>query len=69
VIPVTIQYLNERMKFEVGFLERLARSSVPVTLVWGVSRHCLARSSRQLCLEHGAQATQCRRLLLALAVR
>jgi pimeloyl-ACP methyl ester carboxylesterase len=36
VIPATIQYLNERMKFEVGFLETLSRSSVPATLIWGV---------------------------------
>jgi pimeloyl-ACP methyl ester carboxylesterase len=36
VIPGTIQYLNERKKFEVGFLETLSRSDVPVTLIWGV---------------------------------
>jgi pimeloyl-ACP methyl ester carboxylesterase len=36
VIPGTIQYLNERRKFEVGFLASLSASDVPVTLVWGV---------------------------------
>jgi pimeloyl-ACP methyl ester carboxylesterase len=36
VIPATIQYLNERKKFEVGFLASLAKSDVPVTLIWGV---------------------------------
>jgi pimeloyl-ACP methyl ester carboxylesterase len=35
VIPATIQYLNERKKFEDGFLASLAASDVPVTLVWG----------------------------------
>jgi pimeloyl-ACP methyl ester carboxylesterase len=36
VIPDTIQYLNERKQFEVGFLEALKRSDVPATLIWGV---------------------------------
>lgn len=36
VIPGTIQYLNERKKFEVGFLASLAKSDVPVTLIWGM---------------------------------
>ena len=36
VIPATIQYLNERKQFEVSFLETLAKSSIPVTLAWGV---------------------------------
>jgi pimeloyl-ACP methyl ester carboxylesterase len=36
VIPSTIQYLNERKQFEVTFLEALAKSDVPVTLLWGV---------------------------------
>jgi pimeloyl-ACP methyl ester carboxylesterase len=36
VIPATIQYLNERKKFEDGFLASLAASDVPVTLIWGV---------------------------------
>lgn len=36
VIPETIQYLNERAKFETSFLESLAKSSVPVTVIWGV---------------------------------
>jgi len=36
VIPGTIQYLNERMNFEVGFLETLGKSTVPVTLIWGM---------------------------------
>ncbi|RTL62141.1 MAG: alpha/beta hydrolase [Hyphomicrobiales bacterium] len=35
VIPATIQYLNERKQFEVTFLEALAKSDVPVTLIWG----------------------------------
>jgi len=35
-IPATIQYLNEGLKFEVGFLETLSRSSVPATLMWGL---------------------------------
>jgi pimeloyl-ACP methyl ester carboxylesterase len=36
VLPETIQYLNERAQFEVSFLENLGRSTVPVTIVWGV---------------------------------
>ncbi|HWE50849.1 MAG TPA: alpha/beta hydrolase [Bryobacteraceae bacterium] len=36
VIPETIKYLNERAQFEVSFLEGLARTSFPVTLIWGV---------------------------------
>ena len=36
VIPETIKYLNERKKFEDGFLASLAASDVPVTLIWGV---------------------------------
>jgi len=36
VVPETIKYLNERAQFEVSFLETLARSSFPVTLIWGV---------------------------------
>jgi pimeloyl-ACP methyl ester carboxylesterase len=36
VIPATIQYLNERRKFEVEFLASLSASEVPVTLIWGV---------------------------------
>ena len=36
VIPATIQYLNERMRFEVAFLAALGRSDVPVTLIWGM---------------------------------
>ncbi len=36
VLPETIKYLNERAQFEVSFLESLSRSSVPVTLIWGV---------------------------------
>ncbi|MDE2606108.1 MAG: alpha/beta hydrolase [Burkholderiales bacterium] len=36
VIPATIQYLNERKKFEDGYLASLAASDVPVTLIWGV---------------------------------
>lgn len=35
-IPATIQYLNERKEKEVGFLETLARSAVPATIMWGV---------------------------------
>ena len=35
VLPATIQYLNERKKFEVGFLASLAASDVPATLIWG----------------------------------
>jgi pimeloyl-ACP methyl ester carboxylesterase len=35
-IPATIQYLNERRQKEVGFLETLARSPVPTTIMWGV---------------------------------
>ena len=36
VLPSTIQYLNERKEMEVTYLEVLARSAVPVTLIWGV---------------------------------
>lgn len=36
VIPATIQYLNERKEREVAFLETLAKSDVPATLMWGV---------------------------------
>jgi pimeloyl-ACP methyl ester carboxylesterase len=36
VIPGTIQYLNERKQFEVGFLASLVKSDVPVTLIWGM---------------------------------
>lgn len=36
VIPATIQYLNERKQFEDAFLDALARSTVPVTMIWGV---------------------------------
>ncbi len=36
VIPATIQYLNERKQFEVAFLDALAKSDVPVTLIWGL---------------------------------
>jgi pimeloyl-ACP methyl ester carboxylesterase len=36
VIPDTIQYLNERRQLEVAFLEALAKSNVPVTLMWGM---------------------------------
>jgi len=36
VIPATIQYLNERKKFEDGFLASLRASDVPVTLIWGM---------------------------------
>jgi pimeloyl-ACP methyl ester carboxylesterase len=35
-IPATIQYLNERKEKEVSFLEALARSVVPATIMWGV---------------------------------
>ena len=35
VMPATIQYLNERKQFENRFLEALARSPIPVTLIWG----------------------------------
>ncbi|MBV8031357.1 MAG: alpha/beta fold hydrolase [Betaproteobacteria bacterium] len=34
-IPGTIQYLNERMKSENDFLDALARSAIPVTMIWG----------------------------------
>jgi pimeloyl-ACP methyl ester carboxylesterase len=36
VIPATIQYLNERIKFEDAFLDALARSTIPATMIWGV---------------------------------
>lgn len=36
VLPSTIQYLNERKEMEVTYLQVLARSVVPVTLIWGV---------------------------------
>jgi pimeloyl-ACP methyl ester carboxylesterase len=35
-LPATIQYLNERKQMEVAYLQVLARSSLPVTLIWGV---------------------------------
>ena len=35
-IPATIQYLNERKKMEVSFLETLAKSTIPVAILWGV---------------------------------
>lgn len=35
VIPATIQYLAERRQFELGFLDALAKSDVPATLIWG----------------------------------
>lgn len=35
VIPATIQYLNERKAFEVSFLQTLAKSAVPATIMWG----------------------------------
>ncbi len=36
ILPVTIQYLNERKEMEVTYLQVLARSTIPVTLIWGV---------------------------------
>ena len=36
VLPDTIQYLHERAADETGWLERLSKSGVDVTLVWGV---------------------------------
>jgi len=36
VLPATIQYLNERKEMEVTFLQVLANSGIPVTLIWGV---------------------------------
>jgi pimeloyl-ACP methyl ester carboxylesterase len=36
VLPATIQYLNERQKMEVAFLETLSHSKIPATLMWGV---------------------------------
>jgi len=36
VLPATIQYLNERKKMETAYLQALARSDIPVTLIWGV---------------------------------
>jgi pimeloyl-ACP methyl ester carboxylesterase len=36
VLPSTIQYLNERKEMELTYLQILARSAVPVTLIWGV---------------------------------
>ncbi len=36
VVPETIKYLNERAQFEVSFLETLAHTSFPVTIIWGV---------------------------------
>ncbi len=35
-LPATIQYLNERKEMEVTYLQVLARSAAPVTLIWGV---------------------------------
>lgn len=43
-VPATIQYLNERKKWEVGYLEALSKSTIPVTLVWGA--HDLASPLR-----------------------
>ena len=34
-IPATIQYLNERKQMEVAFLETLAKSTIPTTIMWG----------------------------------
>jgi pimeloyl-ACP methyl ester carboxylesterase len=36
VLPATIQYLNERKEMEVTYLQVLARSAIPVTLIWGL---------------------------------
>jgi len=36
VMPQTIQYLNERKQFENRFLEALAKSPIPTTIIWGV---------------------------------
>jgi pimeloyl-ACP methyl ester carboxylesterase len=36
VIPATIQYLNERKKMEVSFLETLLHSTIPAAILWGV---------------------------------
>jgi len=36
VVPETIKYLNERAQFEVSFLESLAKTSFPVTIIWGI---------------------------------
>jgi len=36
VLPSTIQYLNERKKMETTYLQVLARSVIPATLIWGV---------------------------------
>ncbi len=36
VLPNTIQYLNERKEMEVTYLQVLAKSAVPATLIWGV---------------------------------
>jgi pimeloyl-ACP methyl ester carboxylesterase len=36
VLPATIQYLNERKKMETTYLQVLAHSAIPVTLIWGV---------------------------------
>ena len=35
-IPATIQYLNERKQKEVSFLQTLASSTTPATIMWGV---------------------------------
>jgi pimeloyl-ACP methyl ester carboxylesterase len=35
VLPATIQYLNERKQFEVEFLQTLAKSPIPATVIWG----------------------------------
>lgn len=35
-IPATIQYLNERKQMEVSYLETLARSTIPTSILWGV---------------------------------
>jgi pimeloyl-ACP methyl ester carboxylesterase len=34
-IPATIQYLNERKRMEVSFLETLAKSTIPAAILWG----------------------------------
>ena len=36
ILPATIQYLNERKAWEEEFLQALAKSAVPATLIWGI---------------------------------
>ncbi len=36
ILPTTIQYLNERKQFEDEWLQALSRSSIPVTVAWGI---------------------------------